>query len=312
MISTQNSYLSTPNRRLNHIFLSTQHQKQRKNNVTVVTCGLEGQSNKQQQQQHVIITGASTGIGFETAKAMAKKGYSTTLACRDLQRAQDAKIKILEDTPDADVELLELKLDNLQSVSDATKKLLDSEKEIDVLINNAGVMACPEMQTDDGFEYQLGVNHFGHFLFTYGLLPKLRKRDKKTRIVNVSSAAHVFGDMDFDDLNFRKTKYDGQKAYGRSKLANVLFTYELTKRLNADDNCTVNCLHPGVVATELGRYMFPEDKGINKYLLRGIQMFFKKPEEGAQTTIYLASSPEVENESSNYYRDCKTAHFRFY
>eukprot|EP01026_Neomeris_dumetosa_P029492 TRINITY_DN2390_c0_g1_i4.p2 TRINITY_DN2390_c0_g1~~TRINITY_DN2390_c0_g1_i4.p2 ORF type:complete len:318 (-),score=41.42 TRINITY_DN2390_c0_g1_i4:101-1054(-) len=257
------------------------------------------------QGQHVVITGGNTGIGFQAAKTLTNKGYSATLACRNLDKAEAAKKAILQQVPNADIDVLELKLDNLQSVSDAAKKLLDSDKEIDVLLNNAGVMACPEMRTDDGFEYQLGVNHLGHFLFTQALLPKLTKSERASRIVNVSSAAHMFGNMDFDDLMFTKNNYDAWKAYGRSKLANVLFTYELSRQLKAKDNCTVNCLHPGVVKTELGRYMFPASNPISYIALPVFGLFAKTPEQGAETSIYLASAPEVEGISSKYYVDCK-------
>eukprot|EP01025_Chloroclados_australasicus_P012367 TRINITY_DN15687_c1_g1_i1.p1 TRINITY_DN15687_c1_g1~~TRINITY_DN15687_c1_g1_i1.p1 ORF type:complete len:349 (+),score=38.19 TRINITY_DN15687_c1_g1_i1:77-1048(+) len=256
--------------------------------------------------RHVVITGCNTGIGFETAKALSYKGFSTTLACRDTDKAQAAKQQILEAVPEADVDILELKLDNLSSVSDAAKKLLDSEKEIDVLINNAGVMGCPEMLTDDGFEYQLGVNHFGHFLFTYCLLPKLLYNSNSTRIVNVASEAHVFGELDLNDLLYKQKKYDGWKCYARSKLANILFTYELARMIKAENKCTVNCLHPGLVATDLGRHMFPNTPW-NNFVLRLASPFFKAPSKGAQTTIYVASSPEVEGVTSKYYKDCKAA-----
>eukprot|EP01023_Acetabularia_acetabulum_P015117 TRINITY_DN17333_c1_g1_i1.p1 TRINITY_DN17333_c1_g1~~TRINITY_DN17333_c1_g1_i1.p1 ORF type:complete len:335 (-),score=52.52 TRINITY_DN17333_c1_g1_i1:96-1100(-) len=282
-----------------------QKRKLRQRALVKVEASESQQEQQQQCGKHVVITGANSGIGLQTAKVLAEKGFSTTLACRDLQRAKVAKNIILEETPGADVDILELKLDNLQSVSDAAKYLMDSDKDIDVLINNAGVMGCPYMQTEDGFEYQLGVNHLGHFLFTQGLLPKLRNNSKKSRVVNVASAAHVFGKMDLDDLDYQKNKYDAWKAYGRSKLANIMFTYGLASRIKASDICTVNCLHPGVVSTELGRYMFPEDGVLSKILMSGVRRFFKTPEQGALTTIYLAASPEVENITSKYYKDCK-------
>ncbi|GAX76776.1 hypothetical protein CEUSTIGMA_g4222.t1 [Chlamydomonas eustigma] len=164
-------------------------------------------------------------------------------------------------------------------------------------------MATPKMTTKDGFEFQLGTNHLGHFLFTNLLLPALTEPKKPVRIINVASAAHMMGSVDFNDLMREKT-YSAWEAYGQSKLANIMFTYELAKRLSYQPNVTVNCLHPGVVRTELGRYMV-KDSVFMPFAVALASVFFKTPAQGAETSIYLASSPEAQNVSSKYYTDCR-------
>lgn len=187
--------------------------------------------------------------------------------------------------------------------------MCDEGNPIDVLLNNAGVMACPEMKTADGFEYQLGVNHLGHFVLTSDLLPLMSDPSRSSRIINVASSAQLFGDISLDDPNWQTRRYQNWAAYGQSKLANVFFTFELAKRLPTAAQITANCLHPGVVATELARYLQPEDspafvKAIAEFV-NGT--FLKTPVQGAQTSIYLASSPEVEGVSAKYFVDCKPA-----
>eukprot|EP01023_Acetabularia_acetabulum_P038746 TRINITY_DN370_c1_g1_i5.p4 TRINITY_DN370_c1_g1~~TRINITY_DN370_c1_g1_i5.p4 ORF type:complete len:194 (-),score=28.14 TRINITY_DN370_c1_g1_i5:626-1207(-) len=143
------------------------------------------------------------------------------------------------------------------------------------------------------------------FLFTNQLLPKLQQNGKGSRIINVASSAHLFGEMNFDDLMFEKRNYDAWRAYGQSKLANILFTYELSRKLQGKTRCTVNCLHPGVVATELARYILPNNFPFYDVVNNVSKLFTKTPEEGALTSIYLASSPEVQGVSSKYYVDSK-------
>lgn len=155
--------------------------------------------------------------------------------------------------PRGSFEARTLVLDDLSAVKDFIKTTLDhSDQPIDVLVNNAGVMACPEMRTKDGFEYQLGVNHLSHFALTTGLLPLMTDPARESRIVTVSSSAHLFGRINFEDINCRRN-YQPWLAYGQSKLANVLFALELAKRLPHTAQLTSNALHPGVVNTELSR-----------------------------------------------------------
>ncbi|KAL6762748.1 hypothetical protein V8C86DRAFT_2515150 [Haematococcus lacustris] len=258
--------------------------------------------------KRVLITGGNTGIGFETAKSLCAKGWDVTLACRDKGRAAAAVASIKEQQPGAQVSSLNLDLANLASVKAAASSLVDTGcADFDVLLNNAGVMATPKMKTQDGFDFQLGVNHLGHFALTLLLLPAMLKAEKPVRIINVSSAAHTMGSIKFDDLNRDKPgAYSPWEAYGQSKLANILFTYELARRLKDYPQVTVNCLHPGVVRTELGRYMVNSSNqmwmGPAIYLA---SFLFKTPQQGAQTSIYLASSPDVANTTSKYFVDCK-------
>ncbi|KAF8071115.1 RDH14 [Scenedesmus sp. PABB004] len=166
-------------------------------------------------------------------------------------------------------------------------------------------MACPRMTTADGFEYQLGVNHLGHFLLTTLLLDHLKANPNPVRIVNVASTAHLFGRIDFDDLMSERS-YDRWRAYGQSKLANIMFTYELARRLQPSTAITANCLHPGVVRTELPRYLMDDPTSLGAKLLTALATpFTLSPEQGALTSIYLASSPEVEGVSGKYFDNCR-------
>eukprot|EP00798_Chlamydomonas_sp_ICE-L_P009169 gene9169-16301_t len=199
-----------------------------------------------------------------------------------------------------------LDLADLESVRDCSARLLDKGAAFDVVLNNAGVMACPKMETVQGHEYQLGVNHLGHFLLTKELLPALEAANKPVRIINVASSAHQFGKIDFNDIN-RDKNYQPWDAYGQSKLANVMFTYELDRILKDNKMITTNALHPGVVRTELGRYLL--DGNANPLIVGlGVafaNVFLKSPQQGAETSIFLASSPNVEGKSGKYYSDCK-------
>ncbi|EFN53158.1 hypothetical protein CHLNCDRAFT_26048 [Chlorella variabilis] len=254
-----------------------------------------------------LITGANTGIGFETAKALARQDYRVVLACRNKEKAEAARAKLQELVPEntRGVEVAVMDLADLGSVRAWAQRAQDFGHPVDVLVNNAGVMACPQMQTRDGFEMQLGVNHLGHFLLTNMLLPLLSTPERPSRIVTVSSAAHYFGHINFDDLQSQRN-YDSWRAYGQSKLANVLFSYELARRLPVGANCTANTLHPGVVDTELARYLLPgQTAWWQKPLLQFGKAFSLTPEQGAQTSIYLASSPEVEGVTGKYYNKCR-------
>lgn len=179
-------------------------------------------------------------------------------------------------------------------------RFLQEEKRLDILINNAGVMAMPRGVTKDGFEMQLGVNHLGHFLLT-NLLLDILKASAPSRIIVLSSLAHKYGEINRDDLNSEKL-YNKYTAYSQSKLANILFTQELARRLKG--TCvTVNCVHPGIVKTDLGRHL------VHSYVKKLIDpftyYFFKTAKSGAQTTIMLAVEPELEKVSGQYFADCR-------
>ena len=202
----------------------------------------------------VIITGANTGIGKETAVDLARRGARVILACRSAEKGEEAVVEVRARSGNDKVVFRRLDLASLESVRQFASEILEEEPTIDILINNAGVMACPYSKTEDGFEMQFGVNHLAHFLLTNLLLDRLKKAPT-ARIVTVSSIAYrLVRRINFDDLNSEKS-YSPLVAYGQSKLANILFTRSLAKRL-AGTSVIANCLHPGVITkTELYRYL---------------------------------------------------------
>lgn len=254
----------------------------------------------------VLITGGNTGIGKETAVDLARRGARVILACRDMDRANRAAEDIRKQSGNDNVIVKKLDLASLQSVRQLAKDVLATEERLDILINNAGIMSCPKWQTEDGFEMQFGVNHLGHFLLTNCLLDLLKK-SSPSRIVNVSSLAHERGQIYFDDINQEKD-YRPWKSYGQSKLANVLFTRELAKKLQGT-GVTTYSLHPGVIRTELGRHFWPTIPLWKRVVYTPLMFLIKSPTEGAQTTIYCAVEESLQNESGLYYSDCalKTA-----
>ncbi|CAN2387626.1 alcohol dehydrogenase (NADP+) activity [Pristimantis euphronides] len=249
----------------------------------------------------VIITGANSGIGRAAAAELLRLEARVILACRDLERGLEAAAELERTEAGGEVLVKLLDLSNLRSVRRFCQEVLKEEPKLDVLINNAGVFQCPYTKTEDGFEMQFGVNHLGHFLLTHLLLPLL-KSSAPSRIVVVSSKLYKYGEINFDDLN-SETHYSRSSAYSRSKLANILFTRELSRRLEGT-GVTVNVLHPGIVRTNLGRHI--NIPVLVKPLFNVLSWaFFKSPVEGAQTSVYLASSPEVEGVSGKYFGDCK-------
>ncbi|KAM6220411.1 retinol dehydrogenase 14 [Rhynchocyon petersi] len=259
----------------------------------------------------VLITGANCGLGRATAAELLRLGARVIMGCRDRTRAEEAAGQLRSELsqaegsrtyPDAgELVVKELDLASLRSVRAFCQEVLQEEPRLDVLINNAGIFQCPYMKTEDGFEMQFGVNHLGHFLLT-NLLLGLLKSSAPSRIVVVSSKLYKYGDINFEDLNSEQS-YNKSFCYSRSKLANILFTRELARRLEGT-NVTVNVLHPGIVRTNLGRHI--NIPLLVKPLFNLVSWaFFKTPLEGAQTSVYLASSPEVEGVSGKYFGDCK-------
>ncbi|XP_069616974.1 retinol dehydrogenase 14 [Ranitomeya imitator] len=254
------------------------------------------------QGKTVIITGANCGIGRATAAELLRLQARVILACRDPEKAEEAARELREETGDrGEVLVKRLDLSSMASVRRFCQEVVREEPKLDVLINNAGVFQCPYTKTEDGFELQFGVNHLGHFLLTH-LLIGLLKSSAPSRIVVVSSKLYKYGEINFDDLNSEKD-YSRSFAYSRSKLANILFTRELARRLDGT-GVTVNVLHPGIVRTNLGRHV--NIPVLVKPLFNVVSWaFFKSPAEGAQTSIFLASSPAVEGVSGKYFGDCK-------
>uniref|UniRef100_A0A8D3BYZ0 Si:dkey-23o4.6 n=1 Tax=Scophthalmus maximus TaxID=52904 RepID=A0A8D3BYZ0_SCOMX len=250
----------------------------------------------------VLITGANTGIGKETSRDLAARGARVVMACRDLTRAERAADEIRRTTGNGNVVIRHLDLASVYSVRQFAKDFLDSEERLDVLINNAGVMMCPKWLTEDGFETQLGVNHLGHFLLTNLLLPKL-KSSAPSRVVNVSSIAHRGGRIDFDDLFFSRRPYSSLESYRQSKLANVLFSTELARRL-LGSGVSSFCLHPGVIRTELGRHVQGWFPLLGALLSLPSLLLMKTPRQGCQTSVYCTVTPGLEDRSGRYFSDC--------
>lgn len=223
------------------------------------------------------------------------------MACRDPGRCEATRLEIMKSSQNQQLFNRTLDLGSLQSVRNFVERFKAEETRLDLLINNAGVMACPRSLTADGFEQQMGVNHLGHFLLTNLLLDRL-KQSTPSRIVVVSSAAYLFGRINREDLMSEKkySKFFG--AYSQSKLSNILFTRKLATMLK-DTGVTVNCCHPGVVRTELNRHF--AGPAWMKSALQVVSLYlFKTPKAGAQTTLKLALDPQLEGTSGGYYADC--------
>jgi NAD(P)-dependent dehydrogenase (short-subunit alcohol dehydrogenase family) len=241
-----------------------------------------------------VLTGGTSGIGRETAVALAGRGARLALVCRDRRRAEDTVAEIATRTGSREVSLHFADLSLQREVRRVAAELLACHPRIDVLVNNAGVVQLRHSLTPDGIETVFATNHLAYFLLTLLLLERLRA-SAPARIVNVASDAHRFGRMAFDDLG-NAQRYRAMRVYGQSKLANVLFTYELARRLEGT-GVTVNCLHPGAVATRLGH----NNGAIARLLAGALRPFFRTPAQGAETSIWLASSPEVEHTTGGYF-----------
>ena len=240
-----------------------------------------------QSGRTAFITGANSGIGFEAARVLAGRKARVLIGCRSSERATDARDRILRRHPDADVEIVPLDLASLASVREAAERV-GQEPRRDLLINNAGIMVPPREETCDGFESQFGVNHLGHFALT-GLLIDRVRATTGSRVVSVSSNAHKFGSIDFDDLNAEKS-YNRVGRYNMSKLANLLFTFELQRRLEPleGDAIAVAC-HPGVSETELVRFL----PGWIQLLSPLMRFVSHAPPEAALPTLRAATEPGV-------------------
>ncbi|BCZ21079.1 SDR family NAD(P)-dependent oxidoreductase [Mycobacterium senriense] len=236
-----------------------------------------------------VITGANTGLGYETALALADHGAHVVLAVRNLDKGKDAAARITAQSPHADVALAELDLTSLASVRAAAEQLRSAHDRIDLLINNAGVMYTPKSNTKDGFELQFGTNHLGHFAFTGLLLDRLLPV-AGSRIVTVSSVGHrILADIHFDDLQWER-RYNRVAAYGQAKLANLLFTYELQRRLAPHGTTIAVAAHPGMSDTELMRNMPAPLVGAFE---RIAPLVAQKPAMGALPTLRAATDPAV-------------------
>ena len=233
-----------------------------------------------------IVTGANTGLGYDTALALAGKGCAVVLACRNMDKARKARLEILKPFPKATIECLSLDLSSQQSVRAFVTAFTENYDKLDLLINNAGIMMPPFSLSEDGFESQLAANYLGHFALT-GLLLPLLTRTPNSRIVSLSSLAHNWGGIRFDDLNFARG-YNKRAAYGQSKLACLMFAYELNRRLRATGNKTLSvAAHPGVAATNLAQH-FP------RFMSALFPLVGQSAANGALPTLYAALGDDIE------------------
>jgi NAD(P)-dependent dehydrogenase (short-subunit alcohol dehydrogenase family) len=245
-----------------------------------------------------LITGATAGIGKETALALAARGFKMVLVSRDRDRGEKAREEIRRSGRGEAVELIIGDLSSQESIRKMAAEFEDRFDRMDVLVNNAGALYAERTLTVAGIEATFATNHLAYFLLT-GLLLPILKQSAPARIVNVASDAHRWARLDFDDLQGARS-YGGWSGYSKSKLANIMFTYELARRLEGT-GITANCLHPGTVRTELFRNL----SGITGAAIKLATPFFRSPKKGAETTVYLASSPEVEGVTGKYFADCK-------
>ena len=245
-----------------------------------------------------IVTGANSGMGMATTAALADMGATVIMLCRNEKRGKEALDKLMEKS-ERKLDLMLCDLGDFSSIKDFTDSFRRKYKSLDILVNNAGFISLDRQITKDGLERQFGVNHIGHFLLTMRLVDLFFSGG---RIVNVASGAHKTGNIHFDDINLTK-HFNVIKAYSQSKLANVLFTRELAKRLQSK-GITVNCCHPGAVATNIG---ISRETGFGKRITGMLKPFFQTPEQGASTAIYLATSKEVSDITGEYFYKCKVA-----
>ena len=254
--------------------------------------------NENLENKVCLITGATNGIGEEAAKELNKMGAEIVFVARNEGKGEQLKAELKEATGKEPTMIL-ANLSSQAEVKSAAEKFLSMEKPLDILLNNAGIMNRERNITEDGLEEVFSVNHLAYFTFTLMLIDKL-KSTEGSRVVNVASGAHQFvKEMNFEDLQSEKV-FKPMQVYGQSKLANILFTKSLANKL-ADHGVTVNCLHPGFVSTGIGS----NNKGIWNILMSLARPFARKTDKGAETSVYLCSSPEVKDVSGEYFVDCK-------
>uniref|UniRef100_A0A453DZX1 Short-chain dehydrogenase TIC 32, chloroplastic n=1 Tax=Aegilops tauschii subsp. strangulata TaxID=200361 RepID=A0A453DZX1_AEGTS len=254
----------------------------------------------------VLVTGGSSGIGLETSRVFALRGAHVIIAARNTE-ASEARKRIMEIHPLARVDVLKLDLSSLKSVRAFADQFNSMNLPLNILINNAGVMFCPFQLSEDEVEMQFATNHLGHFLLTNLLLDNMKTTAKSTgiegRIVNLSSVAHLHTypkGILFDQLNDKKI-YNDKMAYGQSKLANILHAKELSRRLKEEGaNITVNCVHPGLIMTNLMRHSFALMKAIQVVTY----LFWKNVPQGAATTCYVGLNPQLKGVTGKYFADC--------
>jgi NAD(P)-dependent dehydrogenase (short-subunit alcohol dehydrogenase family) len=252
-----------------------------------------------------VVTGASGGLGAETARALASKGCAITLAARDLEKAAAVAGSIRRAHPDATVEVAALELAEPVSVRRFVQAWSADHDALNLLILNAGVMACPLTRTANGLELHFATNHLGHFQLTTGLVDALRA-GAPARVVSVSSGGHLLSPVVFDDIHYDEREYDPWTAYGQSKTANVLFAVELDRRYRGE-GVRAYAVHPGMIATDLSRHLTPESIAEIVAMVEGQGESYKSVEAGAATTVWAATAPELDGQGGVYLADCRIA-----
>ncbi len=243
-----------------------------------------------------LVTGANSGIGLATTRGLAARGAQVILGCRNLHKAEEAREQILQTLPKASIEVVSVDLANIMNIKSAAEVLRRRYTQLDILVNNAGVMSLTRQETRDGFELTFGVNHLGTFTLTTALLPMIQAAPEG-RVVTLSSALHYRGLMQWDDLHYRSRPYKGWEAYNQSKLANVLMTKALARRLQGSA-ASAFALHPGVVATELAR-----DYPV--WLMSLAKIFMATPEKGARCSLFVATEPGLKALNGAYFEASK-------
>jgi NAD(P)-dependent dehydrogenase (short-subunit alcohol dehydrogenase family) len=249
-----------------------------------------------------LVTGGSSGLGVETARALASAGAEVVITARNMSKGEAVVADIREATGNDSVSVAELDLSSLDSIRAFAKEFLAEHEALHILVNNAGVMASPPMKTQDGFELQFGTNHVGHFLLTNLLVPALLK-GTPSRVVSLTSRGHHFSPVVFDDIQFENRDYDKWAAYGQSKTANVLFAVELDRRLGRQ-GVHAYAVHPGGIMTELGRHLTDEDRERLRTRMDSTDFVWKTVPQGAATSVYAATAPELEGRGGIYLEDC--------
>ncbi|PWA00948.1 hypothetical protein BB558_002972 [Smittium angustum] len=254
------------------------------------------QNNRNDKERRVaIVTGANSGIGYETAKALMLTGHQVVMACRNETLAKEAMENLEKETGLKNCEFIPLDLSSISSCKKFATEFKKKHNKLHLLINNAGIMACPYMTTKDGIEMQFGTNHVGHFVITTELLDTI-KASAPARIINLSSMAHVSGDFDKEKI-LDESKYQKVGNYGISKLANIMFTNSLAKKLEGT-GVTANSVHPGTVYTKLQRHIPGYSSSIQQSVTRAL---FLSPTAGSLTTLRLALSDKVEGVTGKYF-----------
>lgn len=246
-----------------------------------------------------IVTGANSGMGKATVKALSDQGMTVVMLCRNEERGIAAYELLIREDGRRNLDLMICDLGDFDSIRSFARRVKEKYPRIDVLVNNAGFISLDRQETKEGMEKQFGINYLGHFLLTTLLLDWM---GPGARIVNVASGAHKVGKIHFDDINLTHG-YNVVRAYSQSKLANVLFTRELAERLRKR-KITVNCCHPGAVATNMG---VDRETGFGKTITGLLRPFFQTPEEGAETAVYLATDEAVRKISGGYFYRCQIA-----